>query len=134
MKKDSKKTDLYKVNKLAKVGDQIECPVCHTRFTKHQWQQTFCSGTCKDRYWNRKGDRHSDPEYHAKYNDAHLERWGHKSMTAGERKHLEAVRLYKTDKAFRDYVDSSDIEHDGAWSEHTCSVDLETLMDTYYGI
>ena len=46
----------YRLNKSAKVGDQIICPSCGTHFTKAQHQQAFCKtkgGTiCKDKYWN----------------------------------------------------------------------------------
>ena len=46
----------YKVNKAAKVGEQITCPSCGTVFTKTNYQQAFCKtkgGTkCKDKYWN----------------------------------------------------------------------------------
>lgn len=53
-----KKKGLYRTNKEAKVGEIIECPVCHTRFQKIQWSQAFCCGHCKDKFWNSKGDRH----------------------------------------------------------------------------
>lgn len=52
-----KKKGLYKINKEAKVGETIECPICHTKFTKKQYSQAFCSTRCKDRFWNSKGDR-----------------------------------------------------------------------------
>lgn len=48
-----KKKGLYRSNKEAKVGEIIECPVCHTRFKKIQWAQAFCCGHCKDMFWNR---------------------------------------------------------------------------------
>ena len=35
------KTGLYKNNKRAKVGDTIECPVCHIKFIKKQYSQAF---------------------------------------------------------------------------------------------
>ena len=48
--------DRYKLNKNAKVGDELTCPSCGTSFTKTNYQQAFCkskSGTkCKDKYWN----------------------------------------------------------------------------------
>jgi len=48
--------DRYKLNKLAKVNDEIICPSCGTKFIKKSYQQVFCkskSGTkCKDKYWN----------------------------------------------------------------------------------
>lgn len=46
----------YKLNKEAKVGQEIICPSCNTFFEKTNYQQAFCkskSGTiCKDKYWN----------------------------------------------------------------------------------
>ena len=49
---------LYKDNKEAKVHSKIECPICHKVFEKIQYSQAFCSGHCKDKFWNNKGDRH----------------------------------------------------------------------------
>jgi len=46
----------YAVAKDGKVGDEITCPSCKTKFTKTNYQQAFCKskgGTiCKDFYWN----------------------------------------------------------------------------------
>lgn len=53
-----RKKGLYRTNREAKVHEIIECPVCHTKFEKIQWAQAFCCGQCKDKFWNRKGDRH----------------------------------------------------------------------------
>lgn len=54
-----KKKGLYRTNKKAKVGEIIECPVCHIKFKKIQWAQAFCCGHCKDKFWNRHNpDRH----------------------------------------------------------------------------
>lgn len=51
--------DLYKANKEAKVGAEIECPSCHKVFTKEQYSQAFCCGKCKDAYHNKRNpDRH----------------------------------------------------------------------------
>ena len=54
-----RKKGLYRTNKDAKVGDLIECPVCHSKFTKRQYSQAFCSTKCKDRFHNSiNKDRH----------------------------------------------------------------------------
>ena len=45
-----KKKGLYRTNKKAKVGEIIECPVCHIKFKKIQWAQAFCCGHCKDSF------------------------------------------------------------------------------------
>jgi len=48
--------DRYKLNKSAKVGQELVCPSCGTKFIKSCYQQAFCKskdGTqCKDKYWN----------------------------------------------------------------------------------
>ena len=50
---------LYRSNKAAKVGAQIECPVCHAKFKKIQYSQAFCCSKCKDKFHNQNsGDRH----------------------------------------------------------------------------
>lgn len=59
----AKRKGLYKTNKKAKVGETIECPICHTKFTKKQYSQAFCCTRCKDRFWNAKGDRHLYADY-----------------------------------------------------------------------
>ena len=64
---------LYKGNKIAKVGTEIICPICCKSFTKRQYAQAFCCTDCKDKYWNKKGDRHSS-RYYSDYNIAHPER------------------------------------------------------------
>lgn len=57
---------LYRKNKTAKVGELIECPVCHTKFKKKQYSQAFCCICCKDRFHNQvDGDRH-------KYNNSYI--------------------------------------------------------------
>lgn len=46
----------YKLNKEAKVGDELICPSCGSTFIKSNYQQAFCkvkTGTkCKDKFWN----------------------------------------------------------------------------------
>ena len=50
---------LYRNNKAAKVGELIECPVCHAKFKKKQYSQAFCCLHCKDMFHNQvDGDRH----------------------------------------------------------------------------
>ena len=58
-----KKKGLYKLNKETNVGETIECPICHTKFTKKQYSQAFCPTRCKDRFWNSKGYRHRYADY-----------------------------------------------------------------------
>ena len=63
---------LYRTNKNAKTGTEIECPVCHTKFKKRQYSQAFCCTRCKDKFHNRvDGDRHSS-EWYAKKELQHV--------------------------------------------------------------
>lgn len=64
---------IYKFNKSAKVGTTIVCPICGEMFTKRQYSQAFCCTDCKEKYWNKKGDRHSKG-YYTNYNNEHPER------------------------------------------------------------
>ena len=64
---------IYKFNKTAKVGTTIVCPICGETFSKRHYAQAFCCSECKDKYWNKKGDRHSKG-YYTNYNNEHPER------------------------------------------------------------
>lgn len=61
----------YELNKSAKVGTEIKCPVCGHVFIKKSYQQAFCCGECKDRYHNQK---RKDNGYFKRYNIEHSER------------------------------------------------------------
>ena len=63
----------YSLNKTSKIGEELICPICNKSFIKKQYAQVFCSNECKNRYWNKKGDRHKKGYYH-KYNQEHSER------------------------------------------------------------
>ena len=122
----------YESNKAAKVGETIICPICGKAFTKKQWQQAFCCGTCKDRYWNDKGDRHADPNYHAKYNQKHPERYiGLIGLgeTKAEREHNTALYHLATDEDFRRYVNDVSDNFSGDWDSH--DVPGETIEDLW---
>ena len=80
----SERKKRYETNKKAKVGTEITCAVCGTKFIKKQWQQAFCCSDCKNAYWNAKKDRHRDPNYYHNYNIRHPER-------------LERIGIYKDD-------------------------------------
>ena len=62
---------LYRNNKSAKVGTEIECPVCHTKLIKKYYQQALCCKECKEKFWNR--TRKSNG-YFTRYNLEHPER------------------------------------------------------------
>ena len=63
MAKKTKTNVTYEKNKAAKAGSDLICPVCGSHFTKKQWAQAFCCNECKNKYWNRKGDRHREGYY-----------------------------------------------------------------------
>ena len=68
-----KRKERYKLNKGAKVGEEIACPVCNDTFVKKQYSQAFCCGQCKDKYWNAKKDRHK-AGYYEEYDSKRPER------------------------------------------------------------
>ena len=66
-----KKIKRYDINKAAKVGTEIICPVCGRHFIKKSYQQVFCDFMCKQSYWNQK---RKDNGYFKQYNNEHPER------------------------------------------------------------
>ncbi|MEE0936497.1 MAG: hypothetical protein UIG52_00545 [Bacteroidales bacterium] len=48
----SKRKIAYENNKRAKVGIEITCPICGTKFIKRQYSQAFCCSKCKGAFWN----------------------------------------------------------------------------------
>ena len=55
----AKYSESYALNKNAKVGTLICCPICGNLFWKKQYSQVFDTLKCKNTYWDRtKGDRH----------------------------------------------------------------------------
>lgn len=130
----SKRSEQYKQNKSSKVGAELVCPICGKKFVKKQWQQAFCCGGCKDKYWNDKGDRHTDPNYYTKYNQKHPERYEGLlglGRTSAEREHNRALYELATNPDFRNYV--NDPSWDGSWDEHACNVSLEDQLRQYEG-
>ena len=127
-----KRKGLYKTNKMAKVGQEIECPICHTKFTKKQYSQAFCSSQCKDRFWNAKGDRHR-AGYYEEYDNARPERklrralYSMNILNARDEEEMEARMALASDDDFRRYVnddcDVCDIPN--------CCVDLSTKYNNY---
>jgi ribosomal protein L37AE/L43A len=71
----SKINKQYLYNKEATVGTDLICPICGTSFVKKQYSQAFCCKECKNKFWNKKGDRHREG-YYAEYNEKHPDR-GH---------------------------------------------------------
>lgn len=55
--------NLYEYNKTRKIGEHIYCPTCGSEFDKVQWSQAFCSGKCKDDYWNKIRSNHGGKKY-----------------------------------------------------------------------
>jgi hypothetical protein len=52
MSKIKKRVMLHAVSKNSGIGEDVACPFCGVFFVKKVYQQTFCSGRCKDKYWN----------------------------------------------------------------------------------
>lgn len=50
-----------------------KCCYCGKEFISKNSKQKFCCLSCKNSYWNKKGDRHKKG-YYAKYNKEHPER------------------------------------------------------------
>lgn len=135
MAKKSKRKLQYEANKSAKVGEEIICPICSTKFIKRQYSQAFCCSKCKETYWNAKGDRHS-VGYYEKYDNKHPERKSRRALysmevhNAYDEEELEARMALVTDEEFRQYVyddfDICDIPR--------CNIDLATMYKNYLGI
>lgn len=121
---------LYEENKAAKVKSEIECPVCHCRFIKKQWQQVFCSDKCKNKFWNKKGDRHK-PGYFFKYDKSHPERLRRMiAYKARNEKEYIALTEYFFNPDFRKYVDDPPIGDEAL----ACHVDLYTQYENFHGL
>jgi hypothetical protein len=125
----------YEANKDAKVGTEITCPICGTKFIKRQYAQAFCDTKCKDAFWNAKKDRHR-AGYYEEYDNKHPERKLRKALysidviNARDEAELEARMALVNDEDFRRYVnddcDVCDIPN--------CNVDLATKYQNYLGI
>ena len=139
MGKTTLRRKLYDENKVAKVGSELICPVCGNRFVKKQYSQAFCSGKCKDKFWNDKGDRHS-AGYQERYNGEHPERLHYvadaiaKKMGLGysdaDMEEREAIEEYLRNPDFKAYVNN---DNDGSWDEHQANVSLATMLHNFRG-
>ena len=133
--KPGKQKVMYDNNKSAKCGETLKCPVCGSDFVKRQWQQAFCSGKCKERYWNTKGDRHKDPRYYSKYNMKHPERYLGMGVTRAEKDYFDALHAYATDPDFRAYMRDTALNSDGSWDSHearnTIDAEYQNYLDDY---
>lgn len=135
MAKKNKRKLQYEANKSAKVGTEITCPICGTKFIKRQYAQAFCDGKCKDAFWNAKRDRHS-VGYYEKYDNKHPERKLRKALysidviNARDEAELEARIALVNDPDFRRYVNDTDDLCDIP----PCNVDLATQYANYLGI
>lgn len=132
MAKKSKRKIIYELNKSAKVGTEIVCPICGKSFIKRQYSQSFCNSKCKDAYWNAKKDRHR-AGYYEEYDNKHPERKLRRALysmeihNAYDAEELEARMALATDKDFRKYV-NDDFNVDDMPS---CNVDLVTMYENY---
>jgi len=131
----SKRKLQYISNKSAKVGTEIICPICGTKFIKRQYSQAFCNSKCKDSYWNNKADRHR-AGYYEEYDNKHPDRKIRKAfysinvVTDSDLEEQNARIALVTDAEFRRYVnDDCDIN-----DIPNCHVDLATQYKNYLGI
>ena len=135
MAKKSKRKMQYETNKGAKVGEEIICPICGTKFIKRQYAQAFCCSKCKETYWNAKRDRHS-VGYYEKYDNKHPERKLRRALysmevhNAYDADELDARMALVTDEEFRRYV----YDDFGIGDIPRCNVDLATMYKNYLGI
>ncbi|MBR4591132.1 MAG: hypothetical protein IKO36_10800 [Bacteroidaceae bacterium] len=130
--KSTTRKKMYDRNKSAKCGEQLNCPVCNSIFIKRQWQQAFCCNECKNKYWNLKGDRHSNSNYYTEYNKKHPERYLGFGVTRAEKDFYEALYHYHTDEDFKQYIQNSALEFSGDWDSHdVCGLDLAQEYENY---
>ena len=135
MAKKSKRKLQYEANKSAKVGTEITCPICGTKFVKRQYAQAFCDTKCKDAFWNAKRDRHR-VGYYEEYDNKHPERKLRKALysidviNARDEAEMEARMTLVNDPDFRRYVNDTDDLCDIP----PCNVDLATQYENYLGI
>lgn len=136
MAKKSKRKLQYEDNKSAKVGTEITCPICGTKFVKRQYSQAFCDGKCKDAFWNAKKDRHR-VGYYEEYNNKHPEikirralLYSMDIINARDEDEMEARLALGSDDYFRRYInDDCDV-----CDIPPCNVDLATQYENYLGI
>jgi len=109
----------------AKVGENITCPSCGTEFVKKSYQSVFCKskkGTkCKDNYWNN-----VDPK--KRNNRTRI-------SPANARYHANVIVPNEARKRGFPDVDAMrehELEEDGSWDAHQCSVGICTICDLRY--
>lgn len=101
----------YNLNKESKVGSELICPSCNTRFIKNNYQQAFCKtkkGTkCKDKYWNT-----VTPD--KKNNKTRI------SPASARWMNLESEKLgFPSHETRRGHIE----DFDGSWESHYCHVE-----------
>lgn len=108
------KNERYAINKKAKCGDEIICPICGTKFIKKQYSQAFCRIKCKDSF----------------HNGRKFERVSAYPINMRDRNDLFARKQLQEDMVFRKYVNDMLLEDD----EFGCEVDLYDVYLNYCGI
>lgn len=119
----SKINKQYLYNKETEVGTNLICPICNTSFVKKQYSQAFCCKDCKNKFWNKKGDRHREG-YYAEYNEKHPDR-GHYikqlKYNTGNLYYDQLGRAYSRDfynPTMTDMINWADSRwHDDDWCE-----------------
>jgi len=109
----------------AKVGEEISCPSCGTKFVKKSYQSVFCKskrGTrCKDNYWNnvdpkKRNNRTRISPANARY---------HKNVIVPRE---ARKRGFPDVESMREH----ELDFDGTWDAHQCSVGICNICDLRY--
>lgn len=106
----------YFTNKGAKTGEIIVCPTCHAQFKKVQYSQVFCCRQCKDKFWNDKGDRHTEEYYIKEYfkntNNFHYKYGPLSGKRIIPTTYDDMKEIYDMTPPFEDNIDEDVIEDD----------------------
>ena len=109
----------------AKIGSEISCPSCGTKFVKKSYNSVFCKSkgktVCKDHYWNnvdeckRNNTTRISPANARYYSNVILEKEARK-------------------RGFPDYesMKETELDIDGGWDDHACTVGICDLCDLRY--
>lgn len=116
-KKQKKLIEAKEKCTLAKIGSEITCPSCQTKFLKKSYNSVFCKTkgktVCKDYYWNNVDEK--------KRNNT-------TRISPANQRYYVNVILEKeaTKRGFPDYqtMEENSFDDDGSWDAHQCTVGI----------